>query len=390
MAYPNHMIDEAANQKSIANNTRTLVLIIFSVICWSILWNALWHLFAWDILHFSKESFLLNLQFIFSLPPEKSEVLKDAWTKGIRGDFFIPHLFIAIANFFLVPFGVGFYIGRHSNKNSFLNCFLVIALVMLFRPVLDLLSNRDLSSFLWVIFLKGYFLAPVFFFITSVGAFIGNFKPYHGQNALYLELYRDLLNKHRKGIIFLVLAFVFIALQVDSIEKKVEEVLSPYFKYAYAPVTFNSHPKDYPLLRISKSSKDDPLNLPKLTSLNSGDDLALFIYINNNSYLYGAVNTKLSLRQTDQHHFTAILWADNAKPIQKTVEIPHNCTKPVFSYLTSSWYSVLSKSGQPMPIPSGQTGKEILERSGINLGEIPGIWAGTSNFITVLKYECSD
>jgi len=94
------------------------------------------------------------------------------------------------------------------------------------------------------------------------------------------------------------------------------------------------------------------------------------------------------LRKSDAHHFTASLWADNAKPIHQSIEIPHNCNNPVFSYAGSNWYSIHKK--ESLPIPSGQTGQEILSSMGINLGDIGGIWSGTGWFVTKLKYECSD
>jgi len=252
--------------------------------------------------------------------------------KGIHADYYWPHLVILIADVILVPLAVGFYIGRHSANNKYLNCFLITLIITLLRPTFDLVSDRDIQSFLITIFFKGYFISPILFLVASSGAFIGSFVTSHNNEGLHLTIFRDILEKCKKGFIFLIFALAFAALSIKGLEKwVVEDILFPYYRYGYAPVTFNKDKKDYPLLQIGKPSKDNMLSFPELTHLSEGDNLALVIHFNNNSYTYRAVNTKLLLRQSDTHHFTATLWADNAIPIQQSVEIPHNCNAPVFS-----------------------------------------------------------
>jgi len=290
------MMDGATNQRTFSENTRNFILIVFSVICWGILWNELWHL-SWKIINISWESLFVNIAFLSNATPEKRHIIEEALKKGLYEDLYWPHSVIIIADFVLVPLVVGFYIGKHSSKNRYLNCFLTVLIVTLLRPTFDLFSGFDFEKFFLVIFFKGYFISPFLFFLTSLGALIGSFKSYHNDKGLYLTIYRDILNKRKKGFIFLIFALAFSVLSIKALEKEVEDTLSPYYRYAYAPVTFNKHKNDYPLLRVAKATEDNTLNWPKLTHLSQGDNLALIIYFNNNSYMHRAVNTKLMLRQ---------------------------------------------------------------------------------------------
>lgn len=379
-------MDGTTDQKAFSENTKNVILIFFSVICWGIAWNELWHL-SWKIINISPETWFVNLSSLVSAPAEKKKILEEAFKRGIYADFYWPHLIIIIADLILIPLAVGFYIGRHSAKNKYLNCFLITLIVTILRPTFDLFSGFDFGKFFWTIFFKGYLISPILFLLTSLGAFMGSFMRSHNREGLYLTIFREILDKRKKGFIFLIFTIAFCLLSIKSLEKWIEDILSPYYRYGYAPVTFNKNEKDYPLLQVRKPSEDITFHFSQLTHLSEGNKLALVIYFNNNSYLYRAVNTKLLLRQTDPYHFIATLWADNAQPIQKSVVIPHNCDTPVFTYVGSNWYSPFKKNSQQLPF--AQTGREILNPTGVNLGDIPGIWAGTGLFVTYLKYHCS-
>lgn len=209
--------------------------------------------------------------------------------------------------------------------------------------------------------------------------------------GIYLTIYSNILEKRKSGFVFLLCVIAFLALSIRSVEKGVEDILSPYYRYAYAPVTFNKDPKDLPLLWAGKPTKDAVNDWPKITHLSKGEDLYLIVYFHNNSFLYKAVNTKLRLRKDDAHHFTAILQADNATAIQQKIEIRHNCNNPNFPYVKSDIYWTMLMH-EPVPLTSEQTGPETLISTSrdINIGEVLGSWGGIGNVVTKFKYECLD
>jgi hypothetical protein len=394
-------VEKLNMQKSFSERTITLVLIIFCAVCWGILWNEVQHL-IWKIVNISPESLIIHPFGLVSLPSEKKKIIAEVLKKGLIHDFYWTHFFFIIVSFLLVPLSIGFYLGRHSERNKFLHCFFIIVIVTLFRPILDLFSDRNINAFLLIIILKGFLISPFLFILTSLGAFIGGFfKARHGE-GIYLTIYRNILEKRRKGIIFMMVTILMTALSFKGLEKVFfDDLLSPYYKYAYARVDFNKyskeyHPrppltlKEYPLLRAVKPTSEDPDSWPKLISLSNGDEFAFIFFIINSNYIYSAVNTKLSLLRNDAHHFTATLRADNAEPVRQSIEIAHNCSNPVFSHISNNWYFMYDESKQSLPMPSGQTGLEVLKPTGINLGNLPSMYAGMSNFIIKFKYSCSD
>lgn len=140
------MTDEAIEQRSFSDNTKTIVLIIFSVICWGILWDELWNL-SYKIINWSPAGLYLDLAFLMKAPPEKREIMTEALKRGLSGDLYWPHLFIIVGNIVLLPVIVGFYIGRHSVKNKYFNCFLTLFFVNLFGPSFKFFSDFDIGAF---------------------------------------------------------------------------------------------------------------------------------------------------------------------------------------------------------------------------------------------------
>jgi hypothetical protein len=377
------------SQKSFSEKTDALVLVIFCAVCWGILWNEVEHL-IWKIVNISLEGLTINFSALPSFPPEKRKLVAAMLKKGLLHDFYWPHFLFIIVSFLLVPLAIGFYVGRHSARNKFLYCFFIVVVVTLFRPLLDLISERNIEAFLIIVSFKGFFFAPFLFILTSAGALVGGFfRARHGE-GLHLSVYRDILEKRQKGIAFAIITILITALSFRGLEKEFFDLLSPYFRYAYAKVAFDTSSTKYPLLRVARPTSADPDSWPKLTALRDGDVPAFIVFISNENYIYSSMNTKLSLLQNDAHHFTATLWADNAEPVRQSVEIAHNCSNPVFTHISSKWYFILAKSKQSEPMPSGQTGLEVLKPDGINLGNLPGMYAGASNFIVKFKFTCSD
>ncbi len=376
------MIDE--NRHEIVSETSKMVgLIIFSAIVWGLIWKVIWH-YIGKAANFSPDAFLKAFS---SVTPEKQIELLEA----MGNEFYFPHLFLVVANIALVPLFVGFYIGRHSPYKKYFDVAITVSIVLISKPIVDLLFHHfQIVPFITIVLFKGYLFFPFLFGITSLGAWIGSFRLSTNEKALYLRIYRDIYEKRKKGFLYSAIVLLSLASSVETVDKKIEEVLSSYLSLAYAPVTFNSHSKDRPTLQLSNSTKNHgTMNWVSSTNIDNEDSLALIFYYNNSSRLYKAINTRLALKQSDRTHFTATLWADNAQPVQGTVEFLDACNnQPLFTYQSSSWYPDQMRDNQSKPLPFKQSGQEILNPDGLNIGDVEGLWAGQGYFVVKLRYNC--
>lgn len=379
---------EETYQENIPRKTKTVLLIVFSAICWGILWKVAWS-YIGKFINFSLAAFVERFGssiFIFVTP--ESIISNVEEIKLITKEFYFPHLLLVISNIILVPLLVVFYIGRHSENNKYFNVAITAITVVAYRPVLDFLFHPSkIIPFLIDAVASTYSFFPFLFSVVSLGALIGGYKRcYSDDKCLYISIYKDILHKRKRGLIYLCFVILMFVLSFSQTKGWFENSLSPYFRYLYAPVSFNNNPKDRPLLQIGNFTKQDWWRYS--THLNNGDILSLLFYYNNNSYMYKAKNTRIALRQSDKNHFTAILWADNAQPIQQSVEVIHNCNNSWVTYLNSSWYP--NQDTLSRPLPFSQTGQEVLDPTGLYIGDVDGMWAGQGYLRVRLKFDCLD
>lgn len=371
----------------ITPKARRIVLIVFCIISWKLIWDFLFHYVNLGM-NFSYKILSSKFENLAHLPYEQQIDL----IRILGEEFYRPHALLLIIPIFLVPLFVGFYTGRHSEKNRYRNIAIIVVLFFFSGLVLDLLHNpHNWKGFLFTMFFLGYLKIPFLLAITSIGAWIGSYF-FSNEKGLHLLMYRDIHEKRKRSWVYVgVFIFAFV-LKIESINKSVEDFLVPLFRYTYAPIKFNNHSKDRPLLQLSNSTieKGTP-NWRDSIKVQSGDELSLLIYYNNNSYLYKAINTKLVLDFIDKNHFTAALWADNAQPVRQSVAVTHYCKNfPMLTYLKSAWYPNQYEYNWSMPLPFEQSGHEILTRTGLNIGDIDGMWVGQGFFIISLSFQCTN
>lgn len=299
----------------------------------------------------------------------------------------MPHLFIFIVNLLIVPFIIGFYVGRHSDNKKFSNVVLVILLDMGYNLVSKSLFPPNLYAFFFLSLFM-YISLPVVLAVTYTGAVIGHLFPGNSDKALYLAIYKGILAHSKKGIIFLLFVTLLFILKLETIDNKIKEWLTPFLHFGYAPVTFNKLPEDFPLLQIRKQKNTGKQNnWSNSVTIENGDVVSVLFYYHNNNYLYTAKNLKLFLKH-DKHLLTATLLADNVAPLSSSVQIIHGCDRPQFEYLSNAWYP--HHSQKPKPLPNNQTGEGILKREGLDLGDVAGKYVGQNYLVMNLKYYCSD
>ena len=143
--------------------------------------------------NFSAESIAYSFSLLFAKQISSGQITKA---------FYLPHLFIFIANLLIVPLIVGFYVGRHSDNRRLAN----VVLVILFDMGYNLLSvslfpvNLYLLSFLSFIM---YMSFPIVLAMAYIGAIIGRFFPGNSDKSLYLTIYNEILARSKKGLLFL-------------------------------------------------------------------------------------------------------------------------------------------------------------------------------------------
>src|SRR4030042_3642527 len=137
------------------------LLIFFSFLLWEVLWYLLFH-YSVLMFNFSAESIAYSFSLLFAKQISSGQITKA---------FYLPHLFIFIANLLIVPLIVGFYVGRHSDNRRLAN----VVLVILFDMGYNLLSvslfpvNLYLLSFLSFIM---YMSFPIVLAMAYIGAII--------------------------------------------------------------------------------------------------------------------------------------------------------------------------------------------------------------------------
>lgn len=381
------MTDEA-RQISISKNIRILLLIVFSAISGIIIWGVTWDYLKMFI-NLSPNA-ILRLLYpegteTYSVDIEKCEALMKIMRSNFR--YLILHLTLIIGNIIILPLVIGFYIGRNSDNNKYFNVSATIFLIFLFIFIKDSLLLSDFNIIRFIAPIVLFF--PHFFCLTTLGAMVGcRYARCHSDNALYLTVYRDILSMRKRGIIYLCFALIVFSLNLKPTKNSIETHLFPYLRYFYAPVTFNNNPKDIPLLSVGNASKEpDSRNWSQEVPLNKREILSVAVYYNNNSYLYKAVNTRLALRR-NKEQYIATLWADNASPIQHSVKLIYDCDNPVFDYINSRWYP--NQKLEKQQLPFAQTGMEILNPYGINIGDVEGMWVGQGFFGVRFQYDCLD
>lgn len=356
---------------------RRCLLIIFCFLFWEILWYLFFH-YSVLFFNFSGDSLLYSLQLVLAKKTSFEQVIKD---------FYLSHLFIFIGNLLIIPFIIGFYVGRHSDTKKFSNVVLVILLDMGYNLLSNFLSTFNLFA-LFFFSLVMYMSFPLILAVTYTGATIGHLFPGNRDRAIYLTIYNGILSYSKKGVIVLLFVLLIFIVKLETIDNKIKDWLTPYLHFGYAPVTFNKLPEDSPLLQIRKQKNTEVQDKwSNSVTIENGDVVSVLFYYHNNNYLYTAKNLKLFLKP-DKHLLNATLLADNAESLSSSVQIIHTCNHPQFEYLSHSWYPHHSK--EPKPLPNDQKGENILKSDGLNLGDVAGKYVGQNYLVTNLKYYCSD
>lgn len=382
---------EKAQQKNISKKRKAVLLIIFSAICWGFFWESIWQ-YLEKIINFSPEALMAS--FAGNGPHGKLEM--ENLLRIAKTEFYIPHLFFILFNLIVVPSGIGIYIGRHSEDKKYLNVVITVALVFLFRPILDFLFQPSKIIFLpLIIFSYVFFILPFFVAITSFGALIGSYVRHHDDKGLYLHIYQDILSTSKRSIPYLFLGIFISVLNLQSAKTIIDNFLSPRLHYFYAPVSLSFNGYHIKIIREIMSGYGGGGNIatdPKY--LENGDYLELEFPYTNNNHLYQSKNTTLALGQPDETHFIATLWADNVKLTQKSVEIIPPCRHPQFTYIDSRfsisrWQpetQIITLEPVQHPFPFGQRGQEIFNPNGFNVGDMEA--GSQGNFTVKFQYNC--
>lgn len=383
----------------LSKNQNSFVLIGFSVILWALIWTISFSYIESVFIANYSPGFLQNFSrtVLSSAPEKQKELLETVWN-----EFYIPHLLLIIFSIILTPLFIGFYIGRHSEKSKYLNVAITVGILIFYEPVVEILFRFHTLdwSFPIGIFVFSFIVFPSLFSLTALGTWIGGFWLCTGKKGLYLTIYEDILwNKLKKGFAYAFISIFFLIPKFESGQKQINDILHKYLHTAYAPVKFNSFPNDYPLIRIANSTiEQGSQNWHDSIQANEDDSIALLLYYNNNSLLYKAINTKLALRQ-DKTHLTAMLWADNAEPVQHSVELIHSCKNAQLIYENSSLPPNRSAS-IAIPHGNGTVRYYVLNQDAppfnqfavinFNLGDIEGIGLGQGYFAVTFKYDCPE
>lgn len=297
-------------------------------------------------------------------------------------------------NFLLAPLITGFYIGRHSKTKKYRNGLIVLILVIFYHSFSDyIFADHDITAFIIRFLLLGYLSFTPLFFLVSLGALIGGSVQYTGSNPLHLSIVRNLISKRRKGLFYLFLAVALLFIQFRSIDKGIEDLILPYLKYCYAPVTFNNYKASYPILQVINSPEEVSVHSDEwsnLADLKNGNMLQLRFYYNNGNSLYRSINTKLFLREKGVGQFVAKISADNMQPVEQTITLSGNCKKPTYIFEGSKWYSFQSGLKETRPFLNNQTGHEILNPSGLDIGEVLGRPLGYGFVLVKLTCQCDN
>lgn len=188
------MADENRHEV-VSEPAKRIVLIIFSAIAWGLFWKEIWH-YIGKAANFSLDAILKNFS---STTPEKQIEMFEA----IKNNFHYPHLFFGIANIILVPLFVGLYIGRHDGYKKHLDVVITVSIVLIAGPTFDLLfKHHEIIPFIITVLFKSYLLFPLLFCIAALGAWVGGFQSYSGDNALYLRIYRNVREKRKEGFLY--------------------------------------------------------------------------------------------------------------------------------------------------------------------------------------------
>lgn len=392
------MADKQVNT-GISKNHKSFVLVGFSVILWALIWTAAFSYIEAVFTANYSPGFMQNLSrtFFSSTSEKQMEMIETAWN-----EFYTPHLLLIIFSIILPPVFIGFYIGRHSEKSKYLNTAITIGILILYKPISDVLFNFNTLdwSFLIGIFVVSFIVFPSLFSLTALGTWVGSYCRCSGGKGLYLTIYEDILRGNlKKGFAYSFISILLLIPKFEAGQKQINDVLHKYLHAFYAPVKFNSLPNDYPLVRIANTTiEQGRQNWHDSIQLTEGDSIALLLYYNNNSHLYKAVNTKLALRQ-DKTHLTAMLWADNAEPVQHSVELIHSCKNAQLIYENSSLPPNRSAS-IAIQHGNGNVRHYVLNQNAppfnqfavvnFNLGDIERIGLGQGDFAVTFKYNCPE
>lgn len=150
---------------------------------------------------------------------------------------------------------------------------------------------------------------------------------------------------------------------------------------AFAATSFNNDPQDFATLRV-KNNTENPGNTvgwAATANADAGEVVSFAIYYHNTgSETAQNVRVRLTPQTTANasvHAFTAYLLADNASQISGSATV-YLSTAQVTSFQSGSvlWFPNQTTSG-PSPLPSGQSGSEIFNASGLSIGNIATGWS---------------